>query len=650
MILRLMLLACCIAVAFRVQAQVNVDTLGTPNIGERLFLETRFAEYFFTNSGGNANFKLPQGDPDMNTTASIFGPLPGPFAGQSMNCRACHLVEEHESIGNRTYADFTTRSPIPNIGDGRTTTPRNAIPLVDSLLPRPTPLFLHFDAQFATPEDLVMGTMTGRNYGWKPAEYATAISHIAHIIREDDGSGSLAQQYGGWSYAQALAGLEQIQPQYLILPDYQLYDVTVTNTSDPFYVSDNQIVQDVAALVQAYLETLVFSQDTNGLFNGSPYDVFLIKNALPRAPATNETPIQYSQRLLGLITNLPNPQFLSDPADGHFTTHDQLFQFGPTELAGLEIFFTLGASPPSASATGTAGNCVACHTPPAFTDFLFHNTGAAQEEYDAIHGAGSFMALSVPGLRERQTNYDAYLPPTTNHPNATGSFITPPTLAQPGKVDLGLWNVFDNPDFPAPQAGLLQIAPLLAPPPKPQMSYASVAGANFVFSGSNGAPGWAFRVLTSTNLTQPPSNWIVIETNVFDAAGDFNFAAPIASNAERFYLLAVAPPTPDQALAGTMASFKTPNVRDLGSSEPYLHTGRMTTLESVISFYENFSSLARSNSVRNADPQLKGISLNDSAVAPLAAFLRALNEDYFDIPCPCQIPVVGPQVEPGNGH
>src|ERR1700677_4692060 len=143
-----------LAVAFRVQAgddPFDNDALGAANIGERLFLETRFAEFFFTNSGGNANAVLTNGDPVMNTTASIYGPLPGPFAGQSMNCRACHLVQEQENTGNRTYCDFAPRSPVPANGDGVTETHRNAIDLVNSLLPHPSPSFLHYDGQFATP-------------------------------------------------------------------------------------------------------------------------------------------------------------------------------------------------------------------------------------------------------------------------------------------------------------------------------------------------------------------------------------------------------------------------------------------------------------------------------------------------------------------
>lgn len=619
-----------LAIAFRVQA--DNDSVGAPNIGERLFLDTRFAEFFFTNSGGNVNIVLTNGDPVVSNVASIYGPLPGPFSGQSMNCRNCHMVEELENVGNRTYADFAQRSLIPDIGDGRVTTPRNAIDLVNSLLPHPTPLFLHYDGQFATPQDLIITTLTGRNFGWSPTQYATAISEIVNVIRNDNGTGGLAQQYGGWSYPQVFAGLSQIPDQYRIAEQYRLYDVSVTNPADPNYVSGDLIVADVAALIQAYLETLVFSQDASGQFNGSPYDVFLIKNGLPRSPDANQTPLQYSQQLLQLIMNLPNPQFVSDPADGHFVTHDQLYQFGPTELAGLKIFLTRNGAP------GVTGNCVACHSPPDFTDFLFHNTGAAQEEYDSIFGTGSFMALTIPDLATRQSNYDAYLPPTTNHPDALGTFIRPPDAAQPGQIDLGLWNVYANPDFPAPQGSLQQIMPQLmsVQPTAPQISGFKIVGNNLVFSGTNGTPGWLYYVLASTNFMSPAPAWNIISTNTFDSMGDFTFTNDTLANAQEYYQVVVAGPQPVVALPLTIARFKTPNLRDLGSSEPYLHTGRMNTLQNVLAFYQNFSNLARSGAVRNGDPELNGISLNASAVGPLAAFLNALNEDYFDVPCPCQ--------------
>jgi hypothetical protein len=179
---------------------IAVQSGGPVLIGERLILETRFAELFFPNCGGNANIQLTNGDPLMDFTVSpIYGNLPGPFAGQFMNCRACHLVEEEESTGNRIYCDFVARSPVPNIGDGQTYTDRNAMTFVDSLLPRQVAQFLHFDGQLTDPIDLIITALTGRNYGWQPTEYSNAIHHIANIIRNDNGTGCLDQQYGGSS-------------------------------------------------------------------------------------------------------------------------------------------------------------------------------------------------------------------------------------------------------------------------------------------------------------------------------------------------------------------------------------------------------------------------------------------------------------------
>src|SRR5256885_4796555 len=91
-------------------------------LGERLFLETRFAQFFFAHSHGNANATLTDGDPILTSSQTIENQsFPGPFAGLSMSCRACHLVAEHNNLGrgHRTYADYARRSPIPAREDGR---------------------------------------------------------------------------------------------------------------------------------------------------------------------------------------------------------------------------------------------------------------------------------------------------------------------------------------------------------------------------------------------------------------------------------------------------------------------------------------------------------------------------------------------------
>ncbi|MEO8427314.1 MAG: hypothetical protein ABI651_09410 [Verrucomicrobiota bacterium] len=509
-------------------------------IGERLFLETRFSQFFFAHAGGNVNAPLSAGDPAVDFTLTTNQPLAGPFKGQAMNCRACHLVDEFtEGPGNRAYADFARRSPIPDRGDGRSFTPRNSPGLVNATLSRPGSFFLHFDGEFPTTKDLIIGTYTGRNFGWLATEREQAIAHFGRVIREDDGTGDLAKENGG-AYAVVLAGVDPAIPSEFRIPAEFRIDVATA--------SDEQILDAAAALVEVYLLGLVFELDDNGEFDGSPYDLFLKKNHLPRQPAQGETPADYSRRLLALLNAIPIPNFVSD-ADNKFETHDQAFEFGTTELTGLRVFF---ATAPSANpSAGGVGNCIACHTAPNFTDFSFHNTGATQEEYDAVHGQGAFLRLRIPGLSERTANYDAYLPPTPLHPQATGPFITPPSLDNPNDVDLGAWNVFANPDHPLAQ------------------------------------PGFAEVLVRNTRVRSPAA-----------------------------------------LLQRAIALFKTSGLRDLGHSAPYLHTGRMDSLEVVVNFYLDFSNRSRNGEVRNGARELNGMHLAPVDIAPLAAFLRALNADY----------------------
>jgi cytochrome c peroxidase len=97
------------------------------------------------------------------------------------------------------------------------------------------------------------------------------------------------------------------------------------------------------------------------------------------------------------------------------------------------------------------GNCISCHPAPLFTDRQFHNNGVAQIEYDALFGAGAFAALYVPDLEERADAADQYLPPSAQHPDRVGRFRSIPDKRRPYQADLGLWNVYGNPDMPGSQ-------------------------------------------------------------------------------------------------------------------------------------------------------------------------------------------------------
>jgi cytochrome c peroxidase len=439
-------------------------------IGERLFLETRFAHFFFVNSQGDVNKVLDNGDPILEFTETLDEPLPGAFAGQSINCRTCHMVDEFSDVkaaGNRSYSDFARRTLVPIRQDNKGRTVRNSPPLVNSSIARKVGFFLHFDGEFTSTEDLVIGTFIGRNFGWLANEKSLAIAHIANVIRKDNGSGDLAKEFGG-AYKVVLKGTDPNIPEEFLLPKEFRIDVDKA--------SDKEILNAIAKLVAAYVDSLLFIQDENGEFDGSPYDLFLKKNNLPRKPAQGETDLAYSRRLLQLLNNLSNPQFVSSQ-DGEFETHNQDFVFGKEELAGLKIFLTEANSPlsPAQIANGKIGNCVVCHTAPNFTDFLFHNTGESQEEYDSIFGEGEFAKISIPNLKTRKANYDAFLPPTENHPNAQGPFQDIPSKSNPGHTDLGLWNIFANPDIAKPQKLLKKVLCDKPPCKKDELLIKSIA-------------------------------------------------------------------------------------------------------------------------------------------------------------------------------
>ena len=282
------------------------------------------------------NNPLPVGDPVVQTVPNRGGaPLPGPFAGQSINCRSCHFVTEFQGVagaGNRTYADFTTRSPIPLPMENFDHTPRNSMQMVGSLQPRSGPTLLHFDGEFATPEDLVEQTMTGRNFGWSATQFQQALAHIARVVREDDGNGQLAaDRLDGLPLAVIFKGTDPRITPDLLLPPSQRIDVTTA--------TDQQILDEIALCISTYMGDLLFKQDEFGRYIASPYDVFLRINHLPVQPRVGQTPAAYAQVLLQAINSLGSPVWV-DQSYGTFAYHNQKFQFGSQELAGLKIFLS----------------------------------------------------------------------------------------------------------------------------------------------------------------------------------------------------------------------------------------------------------------------------------------------------------------------
>lgn len=407
-----------------------------------------------------------QNKPQIQLGARLFADerFSNPNGDFSASCSHCHILNENAQ-GMRVYTDFLARSWVPwRLEDPKRDALRNAPTILDA---GEMPL-LHFDGEFPSLEDLVRGTLTGRSLGWLPGEEPKARERI-HLILS--GESSYRDQFKE-AYGQSIETLD---------PDRTL-DLVARALSD-------------------YMRSLK-TQRT------APYDRFIERNGLASAPEQGEPAPAFARRLLGQIRELEKEKRLSLPGG-----------FGPDALKGMKMFFTAGAS-------GPAGNCAACHVPPLFTDFSFHNTGISQVEYDKVHGEGSFARLGIPDAA------------SAVRPSV--QFRETPSPGRPGSVDLGYWN------------------------------FAKLSG------------------------------------------------SPLRRTGE----------TDDAFLRRMTAAFKTPTLRNLAFSEPYMHNGAYPTLESAISELMRLSGMARAGRIRESDPELTRIRISTADVAPLIAFLNSLNEDW----------------------
>ena len=245
---------------------------------------------------------------------------------------------------------------------------RNAPTILDAgQMPR-----LHYDGEFASLEDLVKGTLAGRPMGWLPGEEKQAFQQARQVLLSDSGE-------GGGAYR------DQFKKAFGV---------------DLERLSSDETMNLVARAVANYCRTLNTRKDT-------AYDKFVELNGLASGPADGEAGSAFAQKLLARIDSLEREGALKLTKD-----------FDSMALEGMKIFFR-----------AEKGNCAACHTPPLFTDYSFHNIGVSQREYDRFHGEGRFAALQIPGAAE------AVRP--------SKRLREMPSKEKPEMADLGFWNFVD---------------------------------------------------------------------------------------------------------------------------------------------------------------------------------------------------------------
>lgn len=88
-------------------------------------------------------------------------------------------------------------------------------------------------------------------------------------------------------------------------------------------------------------------------------------------------------------------------------------------------------------------------------------------------------------------------------------------------------------------------------------------------------------------------------------------------------------------------TFRTPTLRNLRYTLPYMHNGKITTIRRVLEFYEDLAGGKIKNSNVNAtqiDPLIKHLRVDFKDISLIERFLDTLNDDSFDKIIPKSVP------------
>jgi cytochrome c peroxidase len=104
-------------------------------------------------------------------------------------------------------------------------------------------------------------------------------------------------------------------------------------------------------------------------------------------------------------------------------------------------------------------------------------------------------------------------------------------------------------------------------------------------------------------------------------ADPFNGASAYADDAGETARTKLSFPRPTWELPG---SFRTPSLRNVELTAPYMHEGQIATLEEVVSFYSSLEDAVPAG--RHDERILRPLHLDERSRADLVAFLRALTD------------------------
>ena len=199
---------------------------------------------------------------------------------------------------------------------------------------------------------------------------------------------------------------------------------------------------------------------------------------------------------------------------------------GPLAVAaGARLAPTLATGPATPIGTLTIYNTLTLQ-PGSFTSMQINKAAGTNDQITGLTSVSYGGTLSITNLGGTLAAGDAFQ--LFNAASYTGTFssITP---ASPGP---GLrWNLAGM-----TIGGLLRVTTTSATPPT--ITSTTVSGGNLILSGTGGALGGTYLLLTSTNVATPLTNWTQVASGAFDGSGNFAITNAMATNvSQSFFVL-----------------------------------------------------------------------------------------------------------------
>ncbi len=144
------------------------------------------------------------------------------------------------------------------------------------------------------------------------------------------------------------------------------------------------------------------------------------------------------------------------------------------------------------------------------------------------------------------------------------------------------------------------------------------------YENVNGAGSFArIQIPGAAEAKRPSESFLSIPTNLDPQAvdlGHWNYVDLENSDQRR------EGETEEAFLERMVGTFKTPRLRNLSSSAPYMHNGAYATLEDTVRQIVRMSAEAQAGTHPNIAEEYRAMRLSEEHVAPLVAFLEALRD------------------------